>query len=93
VKSTASDRQLWRAENFDKALVDHFAKEFSKRKFKIDIKNKCKGTRPCGYGPLRSSRRFLSAQCICPHSISNLSWIDIDVRSFPENEMSLRKLV
>ncbi|KAK5237082.1 adenyl-nucleotide exchange factor sse1, partial [Cryomyces antarcticus] len=40
VKSTAYDRHFG-GRNFDKALVDHFAKEF-KEKFKIDINENAK---------------------------------------------------
>ncbi|KAI9715825.1 MAG: adenyl-nucleotide exchange factor sse1 [Chrysothrix sp. TS-e1954] len=78
VKSTASDRHFG-GRDFDKALVDHFAKEF-KEKFKIDINENAKAkTRVAA--ACEKLKKVLSANAGAPINIESLM-NDIDVRGF-----------
>jgi heat shock 70kDa protein 4 len=76
IKSTAVDRHFG-GRNFDKALVDHFAKEF-KEKFRIDInenpKAKVRVATAC-----EKLKKILSANLQAPISIESLM-NDVDVR-------------
>lgn len=82
VKSTASDRHFG-GRNFDKALVDHFAKEF-KEKFKIDIntnpKAKFRVQQQC-----ERLKKVLSANAFTTISIESLM-NDVDVKGSMKRE-------
>ena len=82
VKSTVSDRHFG-GRNFDKALVDHFAKEF-KEKFKIDInenpKAKFRVMAAC-----EKLKKILSANSSGPINIESLM-NDVDVRGMLKRE-------
>lgn len=88
VKSTASDRHFG-GRNFDKALVDHFAKEF-KEKFKIDIKTNAKALVRVATAA-EKLKKVLSANASAPLNIESLM-DDIDVRSFLKRD-ELEELV
>ncbi|EDN02919.1 heat shock protein Hsp88 [Histoplasma mississippiense (nom. inval.)] len=82
VKATTYDRHFG-GRNFDKALVDHFAKEF-KEKFKIDIRTNLKAwTRTLAAA--EKLKKILSANASAPMSIESLM-DDVDVRSFVKRE-------
>lgn len=82
VISTAYDRHFG-GRNFDKAIVDHFAKEF-KEKFKIDInenpKAKLRVASAC-----EKLKKVLSANASAPINIESLM-NDVDVRGFLKRE-------
>ncbi|KAF2668867.1 hsp88-like protein [Microthyrium microscopicum] len=82
VKSTAWDRHFG-GRNLDKALVDHFAKEF-KEKFKIDIttnpKAKVRVAAAC-----EKMKKVLSANANAPINIESLM-NDVDVKGFLKRE-------
>ncbi|KAF4550223.1 putative heat shock protein hsp88 [Elsinoe fawcettii] len=88
VLSTAYDRHFG-GRNFDKAIVDHFAKEF-KEKFKIDInenpKARLRVAAACG-----KLKKILSANASAPLNIESLM-NDVDVRGFLKRE-ELEELV
>ncbi|PNS16956.1 Heat shock protein hsp88 [Sphaceloma murrayae] len=88
VVSTAYDRHFG-GRNFDKAIVDHFAKEF-KEKFKIDInenpKAKLRVAAAC-----EKLKKVLSANANAPINIESLM-NDVDVRGFLKRE-ELEELV
>ncbi|KAK5153047.1 Heat shock protein hsp88 [Oleoguttula sp. CCFEE 6159] len=88
VKSTAYDRHFG-GRNFDKALVDHFAKEF-KEKFKIDINENAKA-RVRVAAACEKLKKILSANAGAPLNIESLM-NDIDVRGFLKRE-ELEELV
>ena len=75
VKSTASDRHFG-GRNFDKALVDHFAKEF-KEKYKIDIYTNPKALVRVATAA-EKMKKILSANAQAPISIESLM-NDVDV--------------
>ncbi|KAL9600053.1 MAG: hypothetical protein Q9219_003423 [cf. Caloplaca sp. 3 TL-2023] len=77
VKSTAYDRHFG-GRDFDKALVDHFAKEF-KEKFKIDINTNPKA-RVRVATAAEKMKKILSANSQAPISIESLM-NDVDVSS------------
>lgn len=82
VRSTASDRHFG-GRDFDKALVEHFAKEF-KEKFKIDINENLKAkTRVAA--ACEKLKKVLSANASAPMSIESLM-TDVDVRGFLKRE-------
>ncbi|OJD09812.1 hypothetical protein AJ78_08913 [Emergomyces pasteurianus Ep9510] len=82
VKATTYDRHFG-GRNFDKALVDHFAKEF-KEKYKIDIRTNLKAwTRTLAAA--EKLKKILSANAAAPLSIESLM-DDVDVRSFVKRE-------
>lgn len=88
VRSTASDRHFG-GRNFDKALVDHFAKEF-KEKYKIDINESVKArVRVLAAG--EKLKKVLSANASAPMNIESLM-NDIDVKGFLKRE-ELEELV
>jgi heat shock 70kDa protein 4 len=76
VKSTAFDRHFG-GRNFDKALVDHFAKEF-KEKFKVDINENPKA-RVRVAAACEKLKKILSANASAPISIESLM-NDVDVK-------------
>lgn len=82
VKSTAWDRHFG-GRDFDKALVDHFAKEF-KEKYKIDIK-----TNPKAHVRVAAAaekmKKILSANAQAPISIESLM-NDVDVQGMMKRE-------
>lgn len=88
VIATAYDRHFG-GRNFDKAIVDHFAKEF-KEKFKIDInengKAKLRVATAC-----EKLKKILSANAGAPINIESLM-NDVDVRGFLKRE-ELEELV
>ena len=88
VKATACDRHFG-GRNFDKVLVQHFAKEF-KEKFKIDInenpKAKVRVAAAC-----EKLKKVLSANASAPISIESLM-NDVDVKGFLKRE-ELEELV
>ncbi|KAI9789517.1 MAG: adenyl-nucleotide exchange factor sse1 [Piccolia ochrophora] len=88
VKATASDRHFG-GRNFDKALVDHFAKEF-KEKYKIDIKTIPKALIRVATAA-EKLKKVLSANASAPLNIESLT-NDIDVTSFLKRE-ELEELV
>jgi heat shock protein 4 len=88
VKSTAYDRHFG-GRNFDKALVDHFAKEF-KEKFKIDIKTNPKAMTRVATAA-EKLKKVLSANATAPLSIESLM-NDIDVRAILKRD-ELEELV
>ncbi|KAI9784677.1 MAG: adenyl-nucleotide exchange factor sse1 [Candelina submexicana] len=75
VRSTTSDRHFG-GRNFDKALVDHFAKEF-KEKFKVDIKTNPKALVRVG-AAVEKLKKVLSANASAPINIESLM-NDVDV--------------
>ena len=75
VKSTAYDRHFG-GRNFDKALVDHFAKEF-KEKYKIDIFTNPKAVVRVA-AAAEKMKKILSANAQAPISIESLM-NDVDV--------------
>ena len=82
IKSTASDRHFG-GRNFDKALVDHFAKEF-KEKYKIDINTNSKAR----FRVLQQCERLkkvLSANAFTTISIESLM-NDVDVKGTMKRE-------
>ena len=88
VKSSASDRHFG-GRNFDKALVDHFAKEF-KEKFKIDVSENIKA-RTRVAAACEKLKKVLSANASAPLNIESLM-NDVDVRGFLKRE-ELEELV
>jgi heat shock protein 4 len=82
IKATACDRQFG-GRNFDKALVDHFAKEF-KEKFKIDINENPKA-RVRVQAACEKLKKILSANSNGPISIESLM-NDVDVRGVIKRE-------
>lgn len=82
VKSTAYDRHFG-GRNFDKALVDHFAKEF-KDNFKIDITTNAKATTRVSTA-VEKLKKVLSANASAPLNIESLM-DDKDVRGFIKRE-------
>ncbi|KAL8970353.1 MAG: hypothetical protein Q9197_003848 [Variospora fuerteventurae] len=92
VKSTAYDRHFG-GRDFDKALVDHFAKEF-KEKYKIDINSNPKA-RVRVATAAEKMKKILSANSQAPLSIESLM-NDVDVASVmkrDELEALLRPLL
>ncbi|TID26853.1 hsp88-like protein [Venturia nashicola] len=88
VKSTACDRHFG-GRDFDKAMLDHFQKEF-KEKFKIDIFENPKA-RFRVLGACEKLKKVLSANASAPLNIESLM-NDVDVRSFLKRE-ELEELV
>ncbi|WEW55881.1 adenyl-nucleotide exchange factor sse1 [Emydomyces testavorans] len=82
VKSVAYDRHFG-GRYIDKALVDHFAKEF-KEKFKIDIKTNQKAMVRT-LAAAEKIKKILSANVSAPLSIESLM-DDVDVRAFVKRE-------
>lgn len=82
VKSTAYDRHFG-GRNFDKALVDHFAKEF-KEKYKIDIYTSPKALVRVG-AAAEKLKKILSANAQAPISIESLM-NDVDVQGIMKRE-------
>lgn len=88
VISTACDRHFG-GRNFDKAIVDHFAKEF-KEKFKIDINENPKARLRVA-AACEKLKKVLSANASAPINIESLM-NDVDVRGFLKRE-ELEELV
>ncbi|KAF2762145.1 putative heat shock protein Hsp88 [Pseudovirgaria hyperparasitica] len=88
VKATAWDRHFG-GRNFDKALVDHFAKEF-KEKFKIDINENAKAKVRVA-AACEKLKKILSANALAPINIESVM-NDVDVRGFLKRE-ELEELV
>ena len=88
VKSTAYDRHFG-GRNFDKALVDHFAKEF-KEKYKIDIKTNGKALLRTATA-VEKLKKVLSANAGAPINIESIM-NDVDVSAFLKRE-ELEELV
>jgi heat shock protein 4 len=88
VKSAVSDRHFG-GRNFDKALVDHFAKEF-KEKFKIDINENPKA-RFRVLAACEKLKKVLSANSSGPINIESLM-NDVDVRGMLKRD-ELEELV
>ena len=82
VKSTAYDRHFG-GRDFDKALVDHFAKEF-KGKYKIDIKTNGKAMVRV-HGAAEKLKKILSANQQAPLNIESLM-NDVDVATMLKRE-------
>ena len=82
VKSTACDRHFG-GRNFDKALVDHLAKEF-KEKFKVDIYTNPKALTRVATA-VEKLKKILSANAQAPLSIESLM-DDKDVRAVIKRE-------
>ena len=82
VKSTAYDRHFG-GRNFDKALVDHFAKEF-KEKYKIDIYTNPKALVRVA-AAAEKMKKILSANAQAPISIESLM-NDVDVSGMMKRE-------
>lgn len=82
VKSTAYDRHFG-GRNFDKALVDHFAKEF-KEKFKVDIYTNPKAKIRVA-AAVEKVKKILSANQQAPLNIESLM-DDKDVRAMIKRE-------
>lgn len=82
VVSTAYDRHFG-GRNFDKAIVDHFAKEF-KEKFKIDINENAKAKVRVA-SACEKLKKILSANAGAPLNIESLM-NDVDVRGFMKRE-------
>jgi heat shock protein 4 len=88
VKSTAWDRHFG-GRYFDKAIVDHFAKEF-KEKFKIDINENAKARFRVIAG-VEKLKKILSANAMAPLNIESVM-NDVDVRGQLKRE-ELEELV
>jgi heat shock 70kDa protein 4 len=88
VKSTTCDRHFG-GRNFDKALVDHFAKEF-KANYKIDITTNPKAMTRVATA-VEKLKKILSANASAPLNIESLM-DDKDVRAFLKRE-ELEELV
>lgn len=88
VRSTTYDRHFG-GRNFDKALVDHFAKEF-KEKYKIDIKTNPKAIVRVT-AAAEKLKKILSANAQAPLNIESLM-NDVDVQSMLKRE-DLEELV
>lgn len=88
VKATAWDREFG-GRNFDKALVDHFAKEF-KEKYKIDVNENAKAKVRLA-AAAEKLKKVLSANASAPLSIESLM-NDVDVKGFLKRE-ELEELV
>jgi len=88
VKSTVSDRHFG-GRDFDKALVDHFAKEF-KEKFKVDINENPKA-RFRVLAACEKLKKILSANSSGPINIESLM-NDVDVRGMLKRD-ELEELV
>jgi heat shock protein 4 len=82
VKATASDRHFG-GRNFDKALVDHFAKEF-KAKFGIDVNENPKARLRVATA-CEKLKKILSANLNAPISIESVM-NDVDVRGSLKRE-------
>ena len=82
VKSTTWDRHFG-GRDFDKALVDHFAKEF-KEKYKIDIKTNPKALVRVA-AAAEKMKKILSANAQAPISIESLM-NDVDVQGLMKRE-------
>ena len=82
VKSTASDRHFG-GRNIDKALLDHFSKEF-KEKYKIDVKSNAKAVVRV-LTAAEKLKKILSANASAPLNIESLM-DDIDVQSVMKRE-------
>ena len=88
VRSTASDRHFG-GRDFDRVIVDHFAKEF-KEKFKIDVNENLKAKTRLA-AACEKLKKVLSANASAPLSIESLM-NDVDVRGFLKRE-ELEELV
>ena len=82
IKSTAWDRHFG-GRDFDKALVDHFAKEF-KEKYKIDIKTNPKALVRVA-AAAEKMKKILSANAQAPINIESLM-NDVDVHGMMKRE-------
>ncbi|KAF2193090.1 heat shock protein Hsp88 [Zopfia rhizophila CBS 207.26] len=82
VKATAWDRHFG-GRNFDKAMVDHFAKEF-REKYKIDINENLKARFRVQAG-VEKLKKILSANTVAPLNIESVM-NDIDVRGMLKRE-------
>lgn len=82
VKATAYDRHFG-GRNFDKALIDHFAKEF-KEKYKIDIYSNPKAVVRVA-AAAEKLKKILSANAQAPINIESLM-NDVDVRGMMKRE-------
>ena len=82
VRSTASDRHFG-GRDFDRAILDHFAKEF-KDKFKIDVNENLKAKTRLATA-CEKLKKVLSANASAPLSIESLM-NDVDVRGFLKRE-------
>ncbi|MCJ1463559.1 adenyl-nucleotide exchange factor sse1 [Pseudocyphellaria aurata] len=82
VKATTYDRHFG-GRNFDKALIDHFAKEF-KEKYKIDIFTNPKALVRVG-AAAEKMKKILSANAQAPISIESLM-NDVDVQGIMKRE-------
>ncbi|MCJ1479147.1 adenyl-nucleotide exchange factor sse1 [Lambiella insularis] len=82
VKSTTYDRHFG-GRNFDKALVDHFAKEF-KEKYKIDIHSNPKATVRVA-AAAEKMKKMLSANAQAPMNIESLM-NDVDVSAIMKRD-------
>lgn len=82
VRATACDRHFG-GRNFDKAIVDHFAKEF-KEKFKVDINENLKA-RVRVAAACEKLKKILSANAGAPINIESLM-NDVDVKGFLKRE-------
>ena len=88
VKSTAYDRHFG-GRDFDKAIVDHFAKEF-KEKFKVDVNENQKAKLRLA-AACEKLKKVLSANASAPVSIESLM-NDVDVKGLMKRE-ELEELV
>lgn len=82
VRSSASDRHFG-GRNFDKAIVEHFAKEF-KEKFKIDVNENLKARARLA-AACEKLKKVLSANASAPLNVESLM-NDVDVRGFLKRE-------
>ena len=82
VKATACDRHLG-GRNIDKAIVDHFAKEF-KEKFKIDVNENLKAKTRLATA-CEKLKKILSANASAPLNVESIM-NDVDVRGFLKRE-------